>query len=220
MIIIHGTAVNDADSRRILSGQSEYEVSAHYYIDDNGGVERYVDVKERAWHAGKSYWAGMTDINSLSIGIELLAITNDGSFTGPETFYTDAQIDALCRLIQDELLTEYPSILPHHILGHEDIAHGRKVDPGPYFPWAKLAERGIGVWHDLQPDPQDAVLSDDKALCELQTLLLYYGYDARAKDLTIVIKAFQTHFLPWHICGKPTRQTLEAARILVKKKFA
>ncbi len=214
MLLIHGTEVDDAKTRAILSGQTAYEASAHYYIDDKGRITQYLDESARAWHAGKGYWAGSEDTNSRSVGIELLAISHDGKFKGEETVYTDAQIDALVQLSKE--ITSRHNIPAAHVLGHTDTAPFRKFDPGPKFPWVKLAEQGVGLWHGLQPE-KDEMLEDMQQAIEALTI---FGYDTRDPALhSDVIKAFQTHFLPWHICGKPTRQTLEAARILVEKKL-
>lgn len=215
MLILHGTEVDDAKTRHILSGQDAREASAHYYIDDRGGVTQYLDESMRAWHAGLSYWEGVTDINSASIGIELLAISKDGRFSGPETFYTDAQIESLSVLAK--AICERHKILPQHVLAHEDVAPKRRLDPGKHFPWQKLAEKGVGLWHGLHSVSDDAVLQDDNEFFEN---LSRYGYDMRPEqDRAAVLKAFQTHFLPWNICGQVTQQTLQAAKILVKKKY-
>jgi N-acetylmuramoyl-L-alanine amidase len=214
MLLIHGTEVDDAKTRAILSAQTEYEVSCHYYIDDKGQITQYLDELLRAWHAGKGYWAGSEDMNSRSIGIELLAISNDGNFTGDETIYTDAQIESLAKLSK-EIVTRH-RINPAFVLGHTDTAPFRKFDPGPKFPWATLAEKGVGLWHGLQPKKND-VPADIQQIIEALTA---FGYDTRDAALHgEVIKAFQTHFLPWNICGLATQQTLEAARILVDKKL-
>ena len=215
MLIIHGTEVDDAATRAILEGKAEREASAHYYIDDKGAVTQYLDESVRAWHAGLSYWEGVTDINSASIGIELLAISNDGSFSGPETFYTDAQIASLVVLAKE--ICARHNIAPHHVLAHEDIAPKRRLDPGKHFPWEKLAEQGVGLWHELAPVTHDPVLKDDAEIIEV---LGQYGYDTRPEmDRAALLKAFQTHFLPWNICGQPTPQAFQAAKILVTKKF-
>lgn len=214
MLLIHGTEVDDAKTRAILSGQTEHEASAHYYIDDKGQIIQYLDESVRAWHAGKGYWGGSEDTNSRSVGIELLAISHDGKFKGEETVYTDAQIDALIRLSKE--ITSRHKIPAAHVLGHTDTAPFRKFDPGMKFPWVKLAEQGVGLWHGLQPEKDD-VLADMQQTIEVLTT---FGYDTRDASLYgDVLKAFQTHFLPWSICGKATRQTLEAAQILVGKKL-
>ncbi len=215
LLIIHGTEVDDAATRAILEGKAEREASAHYYIDDKGVITQYLDESVRAWHAGLSYWEGVTDINSASIGIELLAISSDGSFSGPETFYTDAQIESLVALAKE--ICARHAIAPHHVLAHEDVSPKRRVDPGKHFPWQKLAGQGVGVWHGMEPAAHDPMLNDDTELLEI---LGRYGYDTRPEtDRAAILKAFQTHFLPWNICGQPTQQTLEVAKILVQKKL-
>lgn len=214
ILLIHGTEVDDSKTRAILSGQAEYEASCHYYIDDKGQITQYLDESVRAWHAGKGYWSGSEDTNSRSIGIELLAISADGKFKGDETIYTDAQIEALAGLSK-EIIARH-GIKHAHVLGHTDTAPFRKFDPGPKFPWATLAQMGVGLWHGLQP-------SNDNVLADLQQTidtLTKFGYDTRdAATNSELLIAFQTHFLPWNICGLPTRQTFEAAKILVEKKL-
>jgi N-acetylmuramoyl-L-alanine amidase len=187
-IIIHGTAVDAPTTHAIFKGETDSEVSAHFVIDECGKLTQYVDVANRAWHAGKSYWAGLTDLNSLSIGIELVAdvINNPQGFDAAT--YTEAQYEALVALLQPLVLAH--KIKPQHILGHQDIAPTRKTDPGFQFDWALLAKHGLGLWHGLN------LLADDDKLrpsADVQKLALY-GYDMR--DVTAAIKAFQVHFLP------------------------
>jgi len=244
MIIIHGTEVDDEKSRYILSGKALHEASAHYYIDDKGEVVQYLDETVRAWHAGKSHWAGFSDVNSLSVGIELLALSHNRRFDGEDTFYTEAQITALAELCQK--ISASFNIRPHHILGHQDIDSGRpyepvpteqiealaeekplamqkKYDPGPSFPWKKLADLGVGVWHGLEKPKQDTVIEDKYMIEAFAQMLTLYGYDTRpaptGRDLKDVITAFQTHFLPWNICGLVTEQSVKALDILLQKKF-
>lgn len=244
MIIIHGTEVDDVKSRLILSGQTSHQGSAHYYIDDKGEVVQYLDETARAWHAGKSHWAGFSDVNSLSVGIELLALSNNRRFNEPDTFYTEPQIAALVTLCKQ--ISEKFNIPAHHILGHQDIDSGRpyepvptemiealaeekplamqkKYDPGPFFPWKTLADHGVGVWHGLEKPAQDTVIEDSRMIEAFAQMASLYGYDTRpaptGRDLKDVIVAFQTHFLPWNICGLVTEQTIRALDILLDKKF-
>jgi len=235
MIIIHGTEVDDARSRAVFAGQTEHEASCHYYIDDKGEVTQYLDEQARAWHAGQGYWAGFNDVNSLSIGIELLALSNTRKFDGPETLYTAAQMAALVPLLQG-IITRH-KIAPWHVLGHQDVSFNRefeptpenmknvvpaqpvsqqkKYDPGPNFDWAFLAENGIGAWHGLKPAASDPVIAED---VEFILKLAAYGYDVH-KDIPGAIRAFQAHFLPWNICGQVTEQSVAALDILLQKKL-
>jgi N-acetylmuramoyl-L-alanine amidase len=116
------------------------EVSAHYLIEEDGRVFALVDEDARAWHAGRAFWRGVRDINSTSIGIELV---NPGHAFGYRLF-PKPQIDALIALGRD-IVTRH-RIAAHNVVGHSDIAPGRKQDPGELFPWHDLARAGIGFW--------------------------------------------------------------------------
>jgi len=116
------------------------EVSAHYVVDEDGTTHRMVAEDMRAWHAGVSFWHGLRDINSTSVGIE---IVNPGHDYGYRAFPA-AQIDAVIELAVG--IMERHAIAPCDVLGHSDVAPGRKVDPGELFPWEKLAAHGIGLW--------------------------------------------------------------------------
>lgn len=243
MVIIHGTEVDDATSRAVFSGKSGHQGSCHYYIDDKGQVTRYLDEAARAWHAGQAFWAGITDINSVSIGIELLAISHSRKFDGPETVYTDAQMQALAALAKD--ICERHNIPACHVLGHQDVsctrelepqpgdtlddvlkqpvAKQKKYDPGIHFNWKYLAAQGVGLWHDLEPVADDPVITSPERIASFVINMMAYGYDMRHlpgnKDHQSVIRAFQTHFLPWNVCGQITEQTVNALNILLQKKL-
>ncbi|AGH98625.1 N-acetylmuramoyl-L-alanine amidase [Micavibrio aeruginosavorus] len=164
-------------------------VSPHYMIDYDGTVTQFVAEDKRAWHAGASWWDGRDDINSHSIGIE---IVNPGINYGYVDF-TQAQMDALAILVRG-ILSRNP-IPAHYVLGHSDIAPTRKPDPGEKLDWAWLAARGIGLWP--QPDQRDYDLGDIFLgnAADLHRALTEYGYDPRLK-LDELIPAFQRHFQP------------------------
>ncbi|MCR9254578.1 MAG: N-acetylmuramoyl-L-alanine amidase [Alphaproteobacteria bacterium] len=132
ILLIHYTERDLAESLRLLT---EGEVSVHWLIDEDGTVYRMVPEDRRAWHAGVSAWEGESDINSRSIGIELVNLGDHS--------YAEPQIDALIVLAR-EIMARHP-IPPERVLGHEDVAPGRKVDPGPLFPWDRLVAEGIAV---------------------------------------------------------------------------
>lgn len=138
MVIIHYTDMISAEAAFERLCDPESKVSAHYLIDKDGQIYQLVDDTHRAWHAGVSSWDGETDINSCSLGIEL---DNLGHTHGPESF-SNGQIQALLSLLA-ELVNRY-KIPPQRILGHSDVAPGRKIDPGPLFPWDILAQHGFG----------------------------------------------------------------------------
>ncbi len=194
-IILHYTDTDDIEESLSLLLSPEKEVSAHYLVGEEGGVLQLVGEDKRAWHAGKSYWRGETDMNSASIGIE---IQNPGHSGGLKPF-PPAQIEAvsvLCRAIMQRW-----DIPPQNVLAHSDIAPGRKVDPGPLFPWQVLAAQGVGIW------PQEA----DEIPDDITASLYAFGYDP-AIDPAILISAFQLHFDPEsYMCGDATPQT--AARL-------
>ena len=191
-VIIHGTAVDAPTTHAIFRGETAYEVSAHFVIDECGKLTQYVDVANRAWHAGLSYWAGLTDLNSLSIGIELVADVIDNPQGFDAATYTPAQYDALVALLKP-LVLQY-KIKPQHILGHQDIAPTRKTDPGLQFNWGLLAKAGLGLWHNLDLQAADDQLLPKAAQGQVLQKLALYGYDVR--DAAAAIKAFQVHFLP------------------------
>ena len=138
LIIIHHTNMRSLTEalHTLQTSNPQGRVSAHYLIGREGEILQLVADNERAWHAGIARWAGRTDLNSASIGIEL---DNDGS-----TPFTVPQIAALLRLLTD--LTTRLGIEAQQIWGHSDVAPARKDDPNKYFPWATLAEAGFGLW--------------------------------------------------------------------------
>ncbi len=147
LIVLHQTEMRSADEALVVlrDPRRRDPVSAHYLIAADGGIRQLVAEGDRAWHAGASRWGGRADLNSASIGIEL---DNDG--VAP---FTDAQIRALLTLLAD--VTSRWGIARDQIVAHGDVAPTRKVDPGPHFPWARLAAAGFGAWPraDRAPAP-------------------------------------------------------------------
>jgi N-acetylmuramoyl-L-alanine amidase len=174
-VIIHHTT-NDTVERALatLTNRSR-AVSAHYLIGRDGRIIYLVDELKRAWHAGDSYWGGNRDINSSSIGIEL-------DNNGREPF-AEAQILALLALLGD-LKTRW-TIPTANVLGHGDVAPGRKVDPSALFPWRRLAAAGFGLWCEPPYDPVPAGVDD-------ATLLSALGYDVSAPWPAVA--AFRRHW--------------------------
>jgi N-acetylmuramoyl-L-alanine amidase len=175
-VIIHHTAQNSCDQTLKTFTRVASKVSAHYVICKDGTVHHMLNDYLRAWQAGISKWGNATDINSLSIGIE---IDNNGF----EPF-TDEQINSLLQLL-DRLKRAY-SIPATNFIGHSDIAPGRKVDPNRYFPWKKLADNGFGLWYDTVgvkvPDNFNAMQA-----------LRIVGYDI--KNPPAAIYSFKLHFV-------------------------
>jgi len=145
LIVLHYTEQGSvAQSLHTLrTRNSGGPVSAHYLVGDDGEIYQLVADDHRAWHAGAGSWGTIHELNSASIGIE---IDNDGV----EPF-TDAQVAALLRLLED--LTARHRIPKTEVIGHSDLAPGRKIDPGPLFPWRRLAEAGFGLWPDPAAPP-------------------------------------------------------------------
>ena len=174
-VILHQTTNDNAAKALATLTDPERRVSAHYLIGRDGALMQLVDENLRAWHAGESWWCGMTDLNSASIGIEL-------DNTGDEPF-AEAQIVALLALL-DELRTRH-SIPAANYLAHGDVAPTRKVDPSRLFPWQRLAAQGFGLWCDTPPPAAPAGFD---ALLGLQAL----GYDVAAPAAARA--AFRRHF--------------------------
>lgn len=208
ILLLHYTGMPTAAAARERLCDARAEVSAHYLIGEDGTVYRLVDEQMRAWHAGAGYWAGERDINSRSIGIEL---ANPGHEFGYRPF-PEPQMHALIELAHG-ILARHP-IPPHRVLGHSDVAPGRKMDPGELFDWKRLARAGIGVWPDAGPLP---ALAPDTV--KVQHDLRAFGYDValtgEADEPTrTVIRAFQRHFRPQRCDGACDAETARLAAVL------
>ncbi len=194
ILIIHYTETKTLeDAEDYFLGRKPHpgggRVSAHYMIDRDGTVVQYVDEEKRAWHAGVSHWAGVDDINSHSIGIELV---NPGRKYGYRPF-TAQQMAVLFKLAR-EIMARH-NISPHRVLAHSDIAPGRKADPGELFDWKMMAGAGLAVWPE--PSAEDRRIGADYARDQnsLRDAFCKAGYDPKAA-LEDVIVAFQRHFAP------------------------
>jgi N-acetylmuramoyl-L-alanine amidase len=197
MLIIHYTGMKSASTALERMCDPASEVSAHYMIDEDGSVWRLVSEDRRAWHAGQSFWAGTTDINSRSIGIELV---NPGHDHGYRPF-PEAQMTAL-ELLARDILSRFP-VPSHLVLGHSDVAPGRKQDPGELFDWKRLAAAGIGLWAgDPLPVSGEVFTADMRA----------FGYADASPE---AIMAFQRHFHPTNLTGIADRETQARLRTLV-----
>jgi N-acetylmuramoyl-L-alanine amidase len=175
-VIIHYTAQNSCDETLKTFTRTKSKVSAHYVICKDGTVHHMLNDYMRAWQAGVSKWGNATDINSISIGIE---IDNNGF----EPF-TEPQINSLLQLL-DRLKRAY-DIPTANFIGHADIAPGRKVDPNKYFPWQKLAESGFGYWYDTT---SIQVPADFNAMQALRII----GYNIKRPEAAI--QSFKIHFV-------------------------
>ena len=218
MLVIHYTGMVDARSALERLSDPIAKVSAHYCIDEDGTIYHLVGEEKRAWHAGVSYWRGETDVNSRSLGIELV---NPGHDHGYRAFPT-VQMESLIGLCS-QILTRHP-IPKRNVVGHSDIAPSRKQDPGEFFDWQGLAGEGIGLW----PSPLSETTPDP---CGTDTMLADYGYEIpTATDSGAVspgavsprsvshsvAEAFQRHFRPSKIDGVMDEQSTQLLATLLE----
>lgn len=216
MLLLHYTGMETGEGALARLCDPAAQVSAHYLVFEDGRIVSMVDEERRAWHAGVASWAGEADINSRSIGIE---IVNPGHELGYPDF-PDAQIDAVAALSAD--LVERHSISAPRVLAHSDVAPGRKADPGEKFPWRLLAEAGVGHWVEpVEPIDGPVLNVGDRGdqVAELQYQLADYGYgisvDGWFGDVTAqVVTAFQRHFRPSRVDGAADLSTVGTLRLL------
>jgi N-acetylmuramoyl-L-alanine amidase len=213
MIVLHYTGMQTGTAAEAWLCDTASQVSSHYLVHEDGRVVQMVRETDRAWHAGKSSWRGVTDINSCSIGIE---IVNPGHEFG-YTDFPDIQMASVIELCRG--IVRRHNIPCERVLAHSDVAPGRKVDPGEKFDWPRLAAAGLG--HFVAPAPMSngpCLRRGDagEGVQELQSMLSLYGYgveisggfDERTETVTA---AFQRHFRPEKIDGiadPSTRDTL------------
>jgi N-acetylmuramoyl-L-alanine amidase len=188
MVVLHYTGMQDAASAIARLADPEAKVSCHYLVAEDGTVVRMVDEAQRAWHAGASHWRGVTDVNSASIGIE---IVNPGHEWGYVPF-PDEQIEAVIRLLAD--IKQRHAITRGNVVGHSDIAPARKQDPGELFPWGKLARLRLAL-----PRPTKNLLDPGWSDAGFLLALERFGYDV--VDPTAAVTAFQRRFRPEMVDG-------------------
>jgi N-acetylmuramoyl-L-alanine amidase len=198
MIVLHYTGMVDMQSALDRLTSPESRVSSHYLVDEDGTIFRLVDESKRAWHAGKSRWRGITDVNSASIGIE---IVNPGHEWGYRPF-PEPQMTTVERLCCD-IMARYP-IPPCRVVGHSDIAPERKTDPGELFDWRRLAQAGVGIWPESGARGGPGQLDRTRAVADLAAI----GYCAGAAEAAVVA-AFQRRFRQARVDGVIDRDTAE-----------
>lgn len=181
LIILHYTGMKNEEAALARLTDPESKVSAHYTVDEVGKIYQHVEEKNRAWHAGKSFWRSVTDINSISIGIE---IVNPGHEFGYRDFPL-VQILAVQNLCLD-IMARYDI---ESVLAHSDVAPDRKEDPGERFPWQELSKKGVGIWPRVSEEDMIKGLGVD-----VYTALRDFGYEAQ--DNAKMLIAFQRHFVP------------------------
>jgi N-acetylmuramoyl-L-alanine amidase len=217
MILLHYTGMESTPAAEARLCDPAAKVSSHYLVDEDGTIVQLVPELRRAWHAGVSSWAGVTDINSCSIGIE---IANPGHDFGYPDFPAK-QIDAVIALCRD-IITRH-AIAAHRVLAHSDVAPARKNDPGEKFPWDRLAEAGIGLWvepTEIHAGPELDPGDRGGAIAHLQDMLRTFGYGLAASGIyeeatTQVVTAFQRHFRPKRVDGYADHSTAETLKRLL-----
>ena len=217
MIVLHYTGMPDVEGAIARLCTAGTDVSAHYIVLEDGRIVQCVPEAKRAWHAGVASWAGEEDINSCSIGIEIVNRGHDWGYPDFPLRQTAAVI-SLCKAI----ITRRGPISPDRVLAHSDVAPSRKQDPGEKFPWELLSDSGIGHWVRPAPANMDGVKlhpgDRSDGVARLQRMLATYGYgieetgqyDDKTRD---VVAAFQRHFRPARVDGvadPSTQMTLRA----------
>ncbi|WP_278349654.1 N-acetylmuramoyl-L-alanine amidase [Stutzerimonas kunmingensis] len=219
-IILHYTSTDLPRSLQLLSGR---DVSSHYLIGESPAtIYQLVDENRRAWHAGKSEWNGRTWLNATSIGIELVNRGYVESADGRRLWYpySEEQIDALVVLLKDIMARH--DLKPGAIIGHSDIAPQRKVDPGPLFPWKRLAKEGLLPWPDADAVAAERMRYASAGLPTItwfQNALAAQGYrvprHGHLDDETRnVIAAFQMKYRPARFDGEPDAETAAMLQVL------
>jgi len=217
IILLHYTGMETADGALKWLCAPESQVSCHYFVHEDGRIEQLVREKDRAWHAGKSFWQGEVDINSASIGVE---IANAGHPGGLPDF-PDAQVQAVVELCLD--CGKRWGIASERVLAHSDVAPIRKVDPGEKFPWARLHAEGVGHW--VQPSPITGGRFFQRGdagqpVEALQSMLSLYGYATEIDGIFSektegAVAAFQRHFRAQRVDGIADFSTIDTLHRLL-----
>lgn len=218
-LVLHYTGMESGEAALQRMCDAAAKVSAHYMVEEDGRIFRLVDEDKRAWHAGVSEWAGETNLNSASVGIEIVNgghdFLNENNDLPP---YPDVQINAVIALSKD--IMKRHGIGSQNVLGHSDIAPARKIDPGEHFPWAGLAAAGVGIWPN-QRDKDARILFEagqrDRGVAILQSGLAQIGYGARVSGehdaLTQdIVKALQRRFRPSRVDGIVDIETMSLVK--------
>ncbi len=233
MILLHYTGAPGGEQREAWladpGGQAlawlvnpAAKVSAHYLVREDGRIVQLVSEARRAWHAGLASWRGATDINSCSIGIEIVNLGHEAGLPA----FPRAQVDAVIALCKSAMGRH--GIAPKRVLAHSDVAPGRKVDPGERFPWDELARAGVGLWTpeaqaEAQAEPNGRVYregDEGQPVRALQAMFALFGYgvqmtgvfDAQTKA---VVEAFQRHWRRSRVDGIVDASTVATLRDLI-----
>ena len=230
MLVLHYTGMESGEAALERMRDAQAEVSAHYMVWEDGQISQLVEEDKRAWHAGVGSWQADTDLNSCSVGIE---IVNGGHNVplpdGGLPPYSEAQIAAVIAL--SATIVSRHDIPQARIVGHSDIAPARKEDPGEHFPWARLADAGVGLW-PAQPEGLSEGLqmigrglgTDDKGapVERLQEMLARIGFGLEAggeydASTEACVLAFQRRWVPHRLTGQADLETL--ARVMAVRQL-
>ena len=221
LLVLHYTGMESGAVAIERLCNPEAKVSAHYVIAEDGKILSLVAETHRAWHAGVSQWQGETNVNSASIGIEIVNGGHDfPDETGDLPPFPQAQINAVIFLCKDIISRRGPLSL----LGHSDVAPLRKVDPGEHFPWEVLAATGLGFWPRLERQDERVLFeaeSRDRGVAIVQRGLAHIGYGAHVtgvmdENTQAIIKAVQRRYRPRKIDGVVDIDTMEIIKLLAE----
>ena len=225
LLILHYTGMETGEAALERMCDPEAKVSAHYMVEEDGRIFQLVEEEKRAWHAGVSEWNGETNINSNSIGIEIVNGGHDHPHAdGSLPDFPDVQINAVIALSKD-IMTRRGELT---VLGHSDIAPARKIDPGENFPWQGLAAAGLGYWPEVKTDDRRILFeagSRDRGVAIVQRGLAHIGYGARVtgimdEETKRIIEAVQRRYRPAQIDGVVDIETMEVIKALTEHKQA
>ena len=211
-LIIHYSGMQSGRASMDRLKNPKSKVSCHYFIERNGNIFKMVEDDKIAWHAGKSKWKDLKNLNKHSIGIE---IQNKGHFINYQSF-TKKQIFSLIKLIK--LLMKKYKINKKNILGHSDIAPLRKLDPGEKFPWNFLSKKGVAIWY-----PKNKLKADEIEIKSMRKIFFrniykigyrFFSLSKKSNKDRKIIMAFQRRFLPNEVNGKITKKTLKISQLL------
>ena len=211
-LIIHYTGMQSARVSMDRLKNPNSKVSCHYFINRNGNIYKMVDDNKIAWHAGKSKWKNIRNLNKCSIGIE---IQNKGHFIDYQNF-PKKQISSLIVLIKS-LLKKY-KIKKSNVLGHSDIAPLRKKDPGEKFPWDFLSLKGVSIWYPKFKLKKKEIKSKAKRKIFFKNVhkigYRFFNLSQKSNRDRKIIMAFQRRFLPNEVTGKINDKTLKISQLL------
>jgi N-acetylmuramoyl-L-alanine amidase len=217
-LILHYTGMRTGQAALDLLVSPASEVSAHYFVWEDGRIDQLVAESERAWHAGKGSWKGESDLNSASIGVEIANPGHDGGLPP----FPDPQIEATINLARD--LCSRWAIPSERVLAHSDVAPVRKRDPGEAFPWDKLWRGGVGHWVPPEPPTGAPIFRHEEegpSVRALQAMLALYGYGLEITGVydrltRAVLAAFQRRFRPARVDGEADASTVATLKALIE----